>query len=85
MPITHFFCYHSICAALLLALITNVAAAQPRNDRRVVVTNHSDRIVFQFHATNTTVRAWGIDRLARFIRRSFRCDSKDGDEAFGLA
>ena len=23
--------------------------------------------------------------LARFIRRSFRCDSKDGDEAFGLA
>jgi hypothetical protein len=30
-------------------------------------------------------RAHAEDKLARFIRRSLGCDSKDGDEAVGFA
>ena len=34
---------------------------------------------------NTDAPSWAAGYLAHFIRRSFACDSKGGDEAVGLA
>ena len=55
----------AFAASLLVA--AGIATARDRYDRHVDIVNETGRVIYNFHATNKSVKTWGNDLLGQNV------------------